>query len=215
MLSFARRQDLNIAAARRVRADGWPARPAGAHARAVDRDRHAHLAAMSGRARADANQLELAILNLAVNARDAMPDGRRDHHRDTRGDDGASELRPRARYVMSCLSLRRYWRRHGRRDAGARHRAVLHHQGRRPGTGLGLSMVHGFAEQLSGRLALKSRKGEGTTAELWLPVSEGEARKMPAPEDREEEAPSRRAPAAYDSRCRRRCARADEHHRDA
>jgi CheY-like chemotaxis protein len=39
------------------------------------------------------------------------------------------------------------------------------------GTGLGLAMVHGVAEQSGGRLILKSRKGEGTTAELWLPAS--------------------------------------------
>jgi CheY-like chemotaxis protein len=39
------------------------------------------------------------------------------------------------------------------------------------GTGLGLSMVDGLAEQSGGRLILKSRKGEGTTAELWLPVA--------------------------------------------
>jgi CheY-like chemotaxis protein len=42
------------------------------------------------------------------------------------------------------------------------------------GTGLGLSMVHGLTEQLGGRLVLKSRKGEGTTAELWLPVAKVE-----------------------------------------
>jgi CheY-like chemotaxis protein len=40
------------------------------------------------------------------------------------------------------------------------------------GTGLGLSMIHGFAEQSGGRLVLKSRKGHGTTAEIWLPVAE-------------------------------------------
>ena len=39
------------------------------------------------------------------------------------------------------------------------------------GTGLGLSMVHGLAVQLGGALALKSEPGQGTTAELWLPVS--------------------------------------------
>jgi CheY-like chemotaxis protein len=39
------------------------------------------------------------------------------------------------------------------------------------GTGLGLSMVHGMSEQIGGRLVLKSRKGEGTTAEIWAPVA--------------------------------------------
>ena len=47
------------------------------------------------------------------------------------------------------------------------------------GTGLGLSMVHGMAAQLGGRLVLESRKGEGTTAELWLPVAERRVAKPP------------------------------------
>jgi CheY-like chemotaxis protein len=42
------------------------------------------------------------------------------------------------------------------------------------GTGLGLSMVHGLAEQSGGKLVLKSRKGEGATAEVWLPVAAAE-----------------------------------------
>jgi CheY-like chemotaxis protein len=43
------------------------------------------------------------------------------------------------------------------------------------GTGIGLSMVHGIAAQSGGWFALRSRKGEGTTAELWLPVAELQA----------------------------------------
>jgi CheY-like chemotaxis protein len=43
------------------------------------------------------------------------------------------------------------------------------------GTGLGLSMIHGFAEQSGGRLILKSQKGQGTIAEIWLPVAKVEA----------------------------------------
>ena len=46
------------------------------------------------------------------------------------------------------------------------------------GTGLGLSMVHGVAEQSGGWFTLRSRPGEGTTAELWLPVAEGQAPAM-------------------------------------
>jgi CheY-like chemotaxis protein len=43
------------------------------------------------------------------------------------------------------------------------------------GTGLGLSMVHGLAEQSGGGFALRSRKGEGTTAEIWLPLATAQA----------------------------------------
>jgi CheY-like chemotaxis protein len=43
------------------------------------------------------------------------------------------------------------------------------------GTGLGLSMIHGFAEQSAGRLILISQKGQGTIAEIWLPVAKVEA----------------------------------------
>ena len=47
------------------------------------------------------------------------------------------------------------------------------------GTGLGRSMVHGMAEQSGGRLVLKSREAEGTTAELWLPVADSQAAAQP------------------------------------
>jgi len=43
------------------------------------------------------------------------------------------------------------------------------------GTGLGLSMVHGLAQQSGGQFILKSQKGEGTTAEIWLPIVQKDA----------------------------------------
>jgi CheY-like chemotaxis protein len=49
------------------------------------------------------------------------------------------------------------------------------------GTGLGLSMVHGLAEQSGGGFALRSRKGEGTTAEIWLPLAGTRALEEPSP----------------------------------
>ena len=48
------------------------------------------------------------------------------------------------------------------------------------GTGLGLSMVHGLAEQSGGGFALRSRKGEGTTAEIWLPLATAQVVDEPA-----------------------------------
>jgi CheY-like chemotaxis protein len=49
------------------------------------------------------------------------------------------------------------------------------------GTGLGLSMVHGMAQQMGGRLVLNSKPGDGTTAEIWLPVAEAEETQVMQP----------------------------------
>jgi PAS domain S-box-containing protein len=136
----------------------------------------------------DANQLELAVLNLAVNARDAMPDGGliTIAAREERDDGGL----PASGYVALSVS-----------DTGCgMDDEILKHaqepffttKGVGKGTGLGLSMVHGLAEQSGGRLVLKSRPGEGTTADIWLPIAEETA----VPE-RRTEAP---APAARASR---------------
>ena len=54
------------------------------------------------------------------------------------------------------------------------------------GTGLGLSMVHGLAEQSGGRFTLQSRVGEGTTAEIWLPVADAPAGTVDQAAHREE-----------------------------
>ncbi|MGI4841208.1 MAG: PAS domain S-box protein [Janthinobacterium lividum] len=117
---------------------------------------------------ADSNQLELAILNLAVNARDAMPDGgilaieAREHRT------GAPESLPLGHYL--CLSLKDEGT---GMDAATFARAVepfFTTKGVGKGTGLGLSMVHGLAEQMGGKLVLRSSCPGGTTAEMWLPV---------------------------------------------
>lgn len=128
------------------------------------------------KARVDANQLELALLNLAVNARDAMPDGGTivisAHEAQVAGDeegDAGNGLKP-GRYF--CLSLS---------DTGSgMDEATLAHaaepffttKGVGKGTGLGLAMVHGLAAQSGGKLALTSRLGEGTTATIHLPIVE-------------------------------------------
>ena len=124
------------------------------------------------RALVDKSQLEMALLNLAVNARDAMPDGGTiaiSAWEQTIGRDSSSYLKA-ADYI--CLSFS---------DTGeGMDETTLAHatepffttKGVGKGTGLGLPMVHGMAEQSGGRLILKSEKGHGTTAELWLPVAQ-------------------------------------------
>ncbi|RUM27020.1 PAS domain-containing sensor histidine kinase [Rhizobium vallis] len=117
----------------------------------------------------DPNQLEMAILNLVVNARDAMPSGGRIVLR------ASEESAPPAK---SPLSPGRYVRiavtdEGEGMDAKTLEQAVspfFTTKGVGKGTGLGLSMVQGLTTQSGGRLFLKSKPGEGTTAELWFPV---------------------------------------------
>lgn len=120
--------------------------------------------------RADANQLEAALLNLAVNARDAM-DGAGTLVIATDEawvQQGHAMLAP-GRYVRLSVS-----------DSGAGMDEAMLKRATEPffttkgvgkGTGLGLSMVHGLSEQLGGALILRSRVDEGTTAEIWLPAA--------------------------------------------
>jgi PAS domain S-box-containing protein len=120
----------------------------------------------------DANQLEMILLNLAVNARDAMPNGGQiviaTQEKVLRRGDGTL-LKP-GTYI--CLTVRDTGE--GMDEATLRHamEPFFTTKGPGKGTGLGLSMVHGVAEQSGGWFTLRSRKGEGTTAELWLPAAE-------------------------------------------
>jgi PAS domain S-box-containing protein len=123
-------------------------------------------------AKADPNQLEMALLNLSVNARDAMPDGgtlRITASTETLGVTHRTELPP-GDYVRLSVA-----------DSGCGMdeatiaRAVepfFSTKGVGKGTGLGLSMVHGLASQLGGALTISSRAGIGTNIDLWLPVTQ-------------------------------------------
>jgi signal transduction histidine kinase len=116
----------------------------------------------------DANQFCTALLNLALNARDAMPEGGvltlRTGLVDTAGLD--SEV-PRAGYVVVAVS-----------DNGTGIPGSIKHRVLEPffttkdagqGTGLGLSMVHGFVTQCGGQITIDSEEGIGTTVRLYLP----------------------------------------------
>jgi CheY-like chemotaxis protein len=122
-------------------------------------------------AKADPNQLELAILNLAVNARDAMPDGGTitiSLDKATAAPGDASELA-----VGDYLRIRVADTGTGMEEETLK-RAVEPFFSTKElgkGTGLGLSMVHGLAMQSGGALRLSSAVGVGTTAELWLPLA--------------------------------------------
>jgi PAS domain S-box-containing protein len=138
----------------------------------------------------DPNQLENAILNLAINARDAMPDGGRLHiaTANVELDAAAVAGEPGARageYV--CVSVS---------DTGAGMPPDVVARAFEPffttkplgaGTGLGLSMIYGFVKQSDGHVRIASLVGRGTTVSLYLPRHAG-----PDAEEAEESA----APAA-------------------
>ena len=125
---------------------------------------------------ADANQLENALLNLAVNARDAMPPGgtlRISTGNSIVGEAGAEEDAIPGRYVavavcdtgegMSNDTLARVFEPFFTTKEVGR------------GTGLGLSMVYGFVKQSGGHLRIESALGRGTTVTIYLPRLEGAA----------------------------------------
>jgi PAS domain S-box-containing protein len=118
----------------------------------------------------DPNQLEMALLNLLVNARDAMPRGGPVIVAARSEEVGKGQRLSPGFYV--CLSVT---------DTGVGMDEATLAKAIDPffttkdvgkGTGLGLPMVHGLAQESGGALVLKSRKGKGTTAELWFPVAE-------------------------------------------
>jgi signal transduction histidine kinase/CheY-like chemotaxis protein len=133
-------------------------------------------------AKIDPNQLELALLNLAVNASDAMSGGgslRIEVGRRALADGEIADL-PAGSYVRAAVIDNGTGM-----DEATMQRAIepfFTTKGPGEGTGLGLSMVHGLAAQSGGKLQLVSSPGEGTTAAIWLPVFEGAADPLSAPQ---------------------------------
>jgi signal transduction histidine kinase len=123
-------------------------------------------------ARIDPNQFELALLNLAVNARDAMPSGGRltiTAAEEAIGEHNGLGLKPGG-YVRITVADTGTGM-----DAATLARAIepfFSTKGLGKGTGLGLSMVHGLAAQSGGTLLLTSKPGKGVTVKLWLPTTQ-------------------------------------------
>ncbi|HEV7689530.1 MAG TPA: PAS domain S-box protein [Hyphomonadaceae bacterium] len=135
-----------------------------------------HLGASLGLAATDANQLENAILNLAINARDAMPDGGEVMISTALADDeDLARLRAEGLSAGSYIKL-------AVADTGTGMSPDVLTKAFDPffttkpigkGTGLGLSMIYGFAKQSQGHAEITSEIGKGTMVTLYLPQAQG------------------------------------------
>src|SRR6202790_2472919 len=125
----------------------------------------------------DPNQLESALLNLAINARDAMPDGGKltVTTANARLDSVTADTPALSPGDYICIDVT---------DTGVGMSAEVAARALDPffttkpigqGTGLGLSMIYGFARQSNGHVTITSRLGQGTSVKLYLPRHQGDS----------------------------------------
>ena len=122
---------------------------------------------------ADPNQLETAILNLVVNARDAMADGGRITISAQVSNDGPPGI-PNFKKGLVCISVDDTGEGMDEETLARATEPFFTTKGVGKGTGLGLSMVQGMLEQFGGKLVIRSEIGVGASVQLWLPVAANE-----------------------------------------
>ena len=141
---------------------------------------HAEVSPEVSAVEVDANQLELALINLAVNARDAMPKVERSLSPvKTRG--GKRTGLPPNPFV--CISVTDTGEGMSEATLARAQEPFFTTKGVGKGTGLGLSMVQGFTAQSGGAMRIKSEPGEGHKVTLWLPRAKERSEKR-SKEDR-------------------------------
>ncbi|MFC5461329.1 histidine kinase famiy protein [Massilia niabensis] len=135
----------------------------------------------------DPTHLEMAVLNVVINARDAMPEGGQVRVSTVVLDKAAA---PGGGYVAVCIADEG----EGMTPEVARRATEPFFTTKGPGTGLGLAMVHGFVQQSRGRLEIESTPGRGTRVRMIFPVDgvreavrtpDDETASVPPPEEGE------------------------------
>jgi PAS domain S-box-containing protein len=125
----------------------------------------------------DTVHLEMALLNVLINARDAMPKGGKatvatatlnlnDNGGDGGGDNGGTHNLPPGHYAVLCI----HDEGHGMPPEVLQRATEPFFTTKTPGTGLGLAMVHGFVQQSHGRMEIESAPGRGTTVRMIFPI---------------------------------------------